>query len=116
MSDPRERESAERAARERQVREFLDDATRDLQRMRGLAARLESDDGAAWTEVQNLAHNVAARAAALKLGVLDACSRELENLADEHLAGAPLDAFLLQCLASALETVALEIESLKRAR
>jgi hypothetical protein len=116
MSDPRERESAERAARERQVREFLDDATRDLQRMRGLGARLESGDHAAWGEVQNLAHNVAARAAVLKLGLLDVCARELENLADEHLAGAPLDAFALQCLASAFETVALEIEALKRAR
>ena len=115
MSDPRERESAERAARERQVREFLEDATRDLQRMRGLGARLESDDKAAWVEVQNLSHNIAARAAVLKLGLLDACARELEDLADEHLAGAPLDAFILQCLASAFETVALEIETLKRA-
>jgi hypothetical protein len=115
MSDPRERESAERAARERQAREFLADATRDLQRTRALAVRLESGDRAAWAEVQNLAHNMAARAAALKLGLLDACARELENLADEHLAGAPLDGFLLHCLASALETVALEIESLKHA-
>jgi hypothetical protein len=114
MSDPRERETAERAARERIVREFLEDATRDLQRMRGLTARLEAADAIAWTELGNLAHNLAARAAALKLGVLNACARELENLADEHLAGAALDAFFIQCVASGLETIALEIEGQKR--
>ena len=114
MSDPRERETPERAARERNVREFLDDATRDLQRMRAVAAQLETGDAAAWSEVRTLAHNLAARAMALKLGVLGSCARELEGLADERIAGAPLDAFFVQCTSSALETVALEIETLKR--
>ena len=116
MSDPRERENSERVARERQLREFLDDATRDLQRTRGLAARLEANDAAAWGEVQNLAHNIAARALTLKLGLLNACARELENLADENLAGTPADAFFMQCTSSAIETIALEIEALKRGR
>jgi hypothetical protein len=116
MSDPRERENSERASRERQVREFLDDATRDLQRTRGLAVRLEANDAAAWGEVQNLAHNIAARAFTLKLGLLNACARELENLADENLAGAPVDAFFMQCTSSAIETIALEVEALKRGR
>jgi HPt (histidine-containing phosphotransfer) domain-containing protein len=98
------------------VREFLDDATRDLQRMRGLAVRLEASDTAAWGEVQNLAHNIAARAATLKLALLNACARELENLADEKLAGARVDAFFMQCVSGAIETIALEIEALKRAR
>lgn len=116
MSDPRERENSERAARERQVREFLDDATRDLQRMRGIAACLEANDAVAWGEVQNLAHNIAARASTLKLGLLNACARELENLVDENLAGAPVDAFFVQCTSSAIETIALEIAVLKRCR
>jgi hypothetical protein len=101
---------------ERSVREFLDDATRDLQRMRALAAQLETGDAEAWNELRNLAHNVAARAITLKLGVLGSCARELESLADEWLAGAPLDAFFVQCTSSALETVALEIETLKSGR
>lgn len=116
MSDPREQVNGERAARERQVREFLDDATRDLQRMRGMAVRLEAGEAAAWGEVQLLAHNIAARALTLKLGLLNACARELENLADERLAGAAIDAFFMQCVSSAIETIALEIEGLKRAR
>jgi|SRR5688572_12812037 hypothetical protein len=106
MSDPRERN----------VREFLDDATRDLQRMRALAAQLESGDAEAWSEVRNLAHNLAVRALTLRLGVLVSCAREIEALADERIAGAPLDAFFVQCTSSALETVALEIETLKRGR
>lgn len=98
------------------VREFLDDATRDLQRMRALAAQLEAGDAGAWSEVRNLAHNLAARAITMKLGVLGSCARELEGLADEQIAGAPLDAFFVQCTSSALETIALEIETLKRGR
>jgi HPt (histidine-containing phosphotransfer) domain-containing protein len=116
MSDPRERENSDRAARDRQVREFLEDATRDLQRMRGLAVRLEASHSVAWSEVQNLAHNLAARAATLKLGLLNACARELESLADEKLSGTPADAFMMQCVSSAIETIALEIEALKRPR
>lgn len=116
MSDSRERENGDRVARERLVREFLDDATRDLQRMRGLAVRLEANYAVAWGEVQNLAHNIAARAATLKFGLLNACARELENLADENLAGAPVDAFFMQCSSSAIETIALEIDALKRGR
>jgi hypothetical protein len=116
MSDPRERENSERAARERQVREFLDDATRDLQRMRGLAVRLEANDAVAWEEIRNLAHNIAARASTLRLGLLNTCARELENLADENLAGATVDAFFMQCASSGIETIALEVEALKRGR
>jgi hypothetical protein len=84
--------------------------------MRGLAVRLEAGDAAAWGEIQILAHNIAARALTLKLGLLNACARELENLADEKLAGAAVDAFFMQCMSSGIETIALEIEALKRGR
>lgn len=114
MSDPRERDNNGRTGRDRQVREFLDDTTRDLQRMRAIVASLEAGDAAAWSEVRNLAHNVSARAQGLKLGVLGSCARELEGLAEERLGGAPIDTFFLQCSAAAMETLALEIEALKR--
>jgi hypothetical protein len=113
--DPRGQEAAENARQRQLVQEFLVDTTRDVERMRGLIVQLEAGEKTAWAQVQNLAHNVAARALALKLVVLNSCARELEQLADEHLKGAPLDKVLMQCVGSAIETVALEIEQLRRA-
>ena len=115
MTDPRGREPAERERQQQQLDEFLGDATRDVERMRGLLNSLEAGDAAAWARVQNLAHNIGARSHALKLGVMNACARELEQLTDDHENGAPLDAFFCQCVASAIETLALEIETLRRA-
>jgi hypothetical protein len=115
MTDLRERETVERERQRHQLEEFLGDATRDVGRMRGLVAELEAGDPAAWARVQNLAHNLAARAQALRLGVMTAAARELERFADEHQNGAPLDDFFVQCVGSAIETLALEIAALKRA-
>jgi len=94
--------------------EFLSDATRDVERMRSLVISLETGDTAAWPQVQNLAHNVAARSLALKLGVMNACARELEQLTHEGQNGTPLDNFLLQCVGSAVEALAIELVALKR--
>jgi hypothetical protein len=114
MTDLRERETVDRQRHRHQLDEFLGDATRDVERMRGLMAELEAGDTAAWSRVQNLSHNLAARAQALKLGVMNAAARELERFADEHQNGAPLDDFFVQCVNSAIETLALEIAALKR--
>lgn len=113
--DLRERESAERERHRQQVDEFLHDARRDVERMRVLLPELEAGDTAAWARVQNLAHNLAARSLALKLGVMNACARELVQLTDEQQNGAPLDDFFRQCVGSAIETLALEIDGLRRA-
>ena len=115
MKDPRERETVERERHRQQLDEFLSDATRDVERMRGLVVELESGDAAAWTRVQTMAHNLGARSQALKLGVMTACARELEQLTDERQNGAPVDVFLMQCVTSAIETLAIEIASLRRA-
>lgn len=115
MTDLRGREAAERERHRLMLDEFLSDATRDVERMRGLVVDLEAGDAAAWGRVQNMAHNLAARALVLKLGVLHACARELEQLTNERHNGAPLDRFFLQCVASAIETLALEIGVLKQA-
>jgi hypothetical protein len=114
VMDLREREAAERERHRQQVDEFLRDATRDVERMRGLLPELEAGDAAAWARVQNLAHNLAARSLALKLGVMNACARELVQLTDEQQNGAPLDDFFRQCVGSAIETLALEVDGLKR--
>ena len=114
MTDLRGREAAERERHRLLLDELLADAKRDVERMRALVPELESGDAAAWSRVQNVAHNLAARSLALKLGVLNACARELEQLANEQQNGAPLDRFFLQCVAAAIETLALEIGALKR--
>jgi hypothetical protein len=104
------------AARNRQlVNELLVDATRDLERLRELVAPLASRDESAWLQVRTLAHNLAARAQALKLVVLDACAHELEELASERLEGAAPDRYLMLCVSSAIEALALELDQLSRA-
>ena len=115
MTDFRGREAAERERHRQMLDEFLSDATRDVERMRALVAELESGDGTVLAPVQNTAHNLAARAMALKLGVLNACARELEQLTNERQNGALPDRFFLQCVGAAIETLALEIGALKRA-
>jgi hypothetical protein len=114
MTDPRNRETQDSERHRHQLEEFLTDATRDVERMRGLVAELEAGDPAAWSRVQNLAHNLGARSQALKLGVMNAAARELEGFTNERQAGAPLDDFFVQCVISAIETLALEIASLRR--
>jgi len=115
MTDPRGREPAERERQRQMLGEFLADATRDVERMRGMLTALDAGDAAALARVQTLAHNLGARSQALKLGVLNACARELEQLTEERQNGAPLDDFFRQCVSSAVETLALEIDALRRA-
>lgn len=114
-TDPRERDAIERDRQRTQLEEFLGDAQRDVERMRAMESELEAGDAAAWDRVQNLAHNLAARSMGLKLGVLNACARELEQLTEERQKGAPLDTFFKQCVVGAIETLSLEIEQLRRA-
>lgn len=115
MADLRDRETVERERHRLQVDEFLGDARQDVVRMRGMMPDLEADDAAAWTRLQNLAHNLNARSQILKLGILNACARELQQLVEQRQSGAPPDGFFMQCVNSAIETLALEIEALKRA-
>src|SRR4051812_22608455 len=105
MTDPRDRETAERERRARMLDEFLQDATRDVEHMRISLPELEAGDEAAWNRARNAAHNLAARATVLKLAVLLGCLRELQLLTAERLNGAPIDDFFMQCASSAIETL-----------
>jgi hypothetical protein len=115
MTDPRGRETAEQGRQRQQLEEFLADATRDVERMRALVMQLEAGDPTAWARVQNTAHNLGARSRTLKLDVMSACARELKQLTDGRQDGVALDGFFLQCVSSAIETLALEIAVLRRA-
>jgi hypothetical protein len=83
--------------------------------MRSMLPELEAGQAAAWERLENIAHNLAARSQLLKLGVLNACARELQQLVEERQRGGTLDTFFLQCVSSAVETIALEVDALKRA-
>ncbi len=113
VSDPRGKNNSE-DGRGRLVIEFLRRAREDLVRMRGLVPELEAGVETAWAGACTLAHNIAAGANTHKLGVLTACARELDALLCERTPVAKPDAFLLGCIASAIEAVALEVEMLMR--
>jgi hypothetical protein len=114
MMNPDDREFLEHERHRQLLDEFLSDAAQDIEGMRLLIPRLESGDEAAWTRARNVAHNLGARAIALKLPVLLACLGELQLLTGEHLNGAQIDDFFMQCVSSAIETLALEVSTLKR--
>jgi hypothetical protein len=114
VSDPRERDATE-AKRKQLVLEFLRHSTEEVERMRALVPRLAAGDDAAWSQVTTLAHNIAVGAVAQKLGVLVACARELETLTAEREPGPAPGEFLMQCVTSAIEAVALEMTELRRA-
>jgi hypothetical protein len=90
--------------------EFLHQSSEDLARLRALVADLAAGDLGAWAHACTLAHNIAAGANANNLGVLTACARELDQLLCERRPNELADAFLMSCIASAIEAVALEIE------
>jgi hypothetical protein len=112
VNDPRESDP-QNAKRLELVREFVCDSSRDTELMRSLVPRLTAGDDAAWTQLGTLAHNIAAGAAVRTLPVLGACARELEMLAGELPPGNSPDAFLMQCISGAIETVALEVATLQ---
>lgn len=114
-ADLRARETVERERHRHQLDEFLADAAQDVGRMRGMVFELEAGETATWERLENIVHNLAARSGILKLGVMNACARELQQLVDERQRGGALDPFFVQCLSSAIETLALEIDALKRA-
>jgi hypothetical protein len=113
----RGRETVERERRrhQHQLDEFLGDAGQDVGRMRSMILELDAGKVAAWERLENIAHNLAARSQLLELGVLNACVRELQQLVEESQKGRALDTFFLQCVSSAIETIALEIDVVKRA-
>jgi hypothetical protein len=113
-ADLRAPQTVERERYRQQLDDFLDHAGQDVGRMRGMVFELEAGEAATWERLENIAHNLAARSQVLKLGVLNACARELQQLVDERRKGAMLDTFFLQCVNGAVETLALEIDALKR--
>src|SRR4051812_47157864 len=113
MNDIHSKEQAKCLEQDKLVRELARDVAEDVQRMRATSAELEAVDWVAWRRVQNAAHNIAARAGALKLVVLQQCARELEELAAcVQTLNESGKARHLESAMVAIETIALEVETL----
>src|SRR4051812_5963635 len=97
------------------VGELVREARGELDGM--LSAGLHAGSIAApdWRRVQLAAHNIAARAAALRLGVLELCAREFEQLAAGLATGDGAErSARVEAALVALETIGLELDSLHR--
>jgi hypothetical protein len=118
MNDTPVKGSARIEQHDLHVLELIEEAGRDLERMRADVGAGEAADLSSWLRVQKGSHNIAARAAALKLRVLEHVARELEAIAAEVLAqGAgqqsDIRARSMRVADVAIETIALELESLR---
>ncbi len=97
------------------VQELVREAGAELTRIRQSTAALEAQDTIAWERTQRWAHNIAARAQALNLGVLASCARELERFSGAMVAGGPQGkAVTLQSAAIAIEATDLELRALSK--
>jgi HPt (histidine-containing phosphotransfer) domain-containing protein len=98
------------------VQELVRETGVEMARLRASTAALEAMDKNEWERAQRLAHNIAARAQALDLGVLARCARELERFAGAIVAREPGGQTLaLQGAAIAIETIDLELGVLSKA-
>ena len=101
--------------RETLIKELVREASAEMRRIRASTRALESLDMAEWARTQRTAHNIAARAQALNLGVLASCSRELERFAGTVVTGAePDQATALRNAAIATEAVDHELSVLSK--
>jgi hypothetical protein len=100
------------------VLELVREVSLQLELMRGARVSLEAQDPAAWRGANTVAHNIAVRADALRLGVLESCARELEKFSAAILDGkspdenAASDAGLVHRAMVAIETLELELRAL----
>lgn len=97
------------------VLDFVSEVREQLEGIHKNTLELEAFEAAAWERTLTVAHNIGARAQALRLGVLASCAREFENFAGLMLTGdvqSRRSAF--QSAMVALETISLEIQSLSK--
>src|SRR3954453_14008050 len=95
--------------------ELVREARGELEGLRSAGLHAGSIAAPDWHRVQLAAHNIAARAAALRLGVLELCARELEQLAAALATGDGAErSARTEAALVALETIGLELDSLHR--
>jgi hypothetical protein len=104
------------AQREQLTAQFVARSIDEVEQMRRCVPQLIKGDPATWQEVRFCAQRMGALAHNLDLGVLAACARELALLTDERFAGAKLTEHFLMSVTTAIEAVALELNSLATRR
>lgn len=100
-------------ARRRETEQFLLRTSSDVTKMRESVSQLEKGDQACWQELRFLAQQIAGTAAKLQVGIVSACAKEIEKLAEEQFAGVTVDAFFMLCTTSAIETLAMELKRVR---
>ena len=114
MNDIGTRENSPALVHAKLVLELLQYARCELSVMRTAAAVPEAKDAQAWQRTSIAAHNIAVRAEALRLGVLQRCASELELLTtailNETKSGrhSPVELAMI-----AIETLELELSALE---
>jgi hypothetical protein len=93
---------------------FLRRTVEEVEQMRRNVPQLISGDDAAWRHLRFCAQRIRGTAHGLELGVLSACARELEGLADERFTRIDLDPHFLLSVTSAIEMVAIELNEIRR--
>ncbi len=93
---------------------FLVRTVNDVEQMRRNVPSLISGNDAAWRHLRFCAQRIRGTAHGLGLGVLSACARELEQLAEERFARARIDEQFLLSVTSAIEMMAIELNGIRR--
>lgn len=91
---------------------FLRRTLDEVEQMRRNVPQLIAGDDGAWRHLRFCAQRMRGTANGLELGVLSACARELEGLAEERFTRVELDAHFLLSVTSAIEMVAIELNEL----
>ncbi len=102
------------ARRDELISLFLGRTVEEVEQMRRNVPSLIAGDDAAWRHLRFCAQRIRGTAHALDLGVLSACARELEALAEERFKRTDIDAHFLLSVTSAIEMVAIELAEIRR--
>jgi hypothetical protein len=112
---PQDQVAKRTAERRALVQELVRETAVEVARMRERSVALEAPDPNEWERIRRTAHNIAARAQALDLGVLARCARELERFAGALVTGdRDGQTLALQGAAIAIETIDLELGVLSK--
>ena len=115
MNDIGSREISAAGIQDRLVREFVAEAREELDRMKADKPGLEALRAEVWRRTWNSAHNIAARAGALRLGVLQRCALELEHFSSAFLEGNTAEQIAnLEMAMIAIATIELELALLQQ--
>jgi hypothetical protein len=113
MSVAHDLNSLEEQKRKEAARKLVDDAAHRLYELRRKTPHLESGDFGAWETADALAREIIRAGAALDLGLLVACAKEVAHFTALRAAGSPLEPDLVLYLLTGLDTLGMELERLR---